>query len=211
MAERPVLSVDTSSDDSSAWFAMVRAEVYRPFAGVIGIDRLGGGVVDRAHLMSAVRSAAARGRPYSAITFAAHGSPGVVHDAHGGVLFSENDALADLATLFKDRLVYLCCCRSMSGQLPDKLLEAGACAAIGFTGEPSWEGDAGRRIWADFDGEISRCILERKGFEAITATQAAFLERIEQTFPNADETFQGDLAAMQEVLRTMVIRSREER
>src|SRR5689334_10440435 len=100
MADQPILSVDVSGDESSTWFAMVRADLYGTLAGKHRIDRLGGGVVDRAHLMSAVRSAAARGRPYLAIVISSHGSPGIVHDAHDGVLLSEHDSLADLSTLF---------------------------------------------------------------------------------------------------------------
>jgi hypothetical protein len=204
MADRPILSVDASGDESSTWFAMVRADLYGKLTGKHRIDRLGGGIVDRSHLMRAVRS-----RPYRAIVISSHGSPGIVHDAHNGVLLSEDDSRADLGALFKDRIAYLCCCRSMLGALPDKLLEAGACVAIGFEGEPSWEGDSGRRIWADFDREILLSILEQRGMSALLEAQSSFLARIEATFPAADETFQADLANMQAVLQTMVIRGRE--
>src|SRR5215510_14215107 len=115
MADRPILSVDASGDESSTWFAMVRADLYSKLAKTHPIDRLGGGIVDRFHLMSAVRSAAARNRSYLAIAISSHGSPGIVHDAHDGVLISEQDSLADLRALFSDRVAYLCCCRSMDG------------------------------------------------------------------------------------------------
>src|SRR5262249_32420942 len=152
--DRPILSLDASNDESSTWFALVRSDFYGKRAGKPPIDRLGGGVVDRSHLKNAVRTATRRGRPYFAIVVSSHGSPGIVHDAHDNVLFSERDSLAELGAIFKDRIAYLCCCMSMRGALADRLLEAGACAAIGYTGEPSWGSDPGRRIWADFDLEI---------------------------------------------------------
>ena len=204
----PLLSVDTASDESTAWVALSRGDLYARWAGIFTVHRLSGGLARRDHLFSAVRQVR-----YRAITVSAHGAPGVVLDGSGQALFGEGDSREDLALLAAGREVYLCACRSLEGELGERLIDAGATLVVGFTEDPAWEHDEGRRAFARVDRALLTALAEGAGAGGMEAARAALLDEIAAAQQGAEGDGgdgQRDLARLGRVLETMVILPAEE-
>ncbi|MHC4548530.1 MAG: hypothetical protein ACYTEZ_07110 [Planctomycetota bacterium] len=205
MAAEAILSVDTANDEASAWFARGRGPVYDELNETHTIVRLTGASATRETMLEAL----AHGDPfYWALLVSSHGRPGAVldEDAPDGILFSAADDDETLRTLAANRAVYLCCCESAKGSLPNRLRAAGARLVIGYRGSPAWSCDEGRRVWREFDLKLVRSIVRRQGAPGLRTVRKHYLEEVRSWMPYADGALATDLANMAEVLRSMVIR-----
>jgi hypothetical protein len=207
MDRSPILSVDTSYDPPSAWFGAGRDELYRQLGGQFNILQLGAMTAERSRVLRKIAQAERAGLPYRAILVSSHGEPSRVldDDSPDGELLSANSSDAELTLWARGRALYFCCCRSAQGPLVDRLLERGARLVVGFTGEPSWTTDQGRRIWRDLDLEIVKCVLNQQGAIAIERVRGHFLDRASSV--SASEDYRRDLDNMQHTLETMCIQA----
>jgi hypothetical protein len=95
---RPVLSVDTSYDSSSAWFEMGRTDLYRQLGGQFKILQLGTMGAERTRVLRKLAQAEQAGAPYRAVLVSSHGDVSRVldDDSPDGELLSHEHADADL-------------------------------------------------------------------------------------------------------------------
>lgn len=208
----PVLSVDTAYEPDLVLFARGRSDMYREIGAQFTITMLGQTAADRSRVLRTLARGDTSGWPYRAIVVSSHGEASRVldDDSPDGVLLSNELDEADLARWAagpKDgRVLYFCCCYTAKGPLFDRLLQLGAKAVIGFTGQPAWSSTEGQRIWRDFDLEIVRSILHDQGAAAITRVRDHFDDRIDRCLASAANNYRTDLERMKTTLETMVIR-----
>lgn len=207
MDPRPVLSVDTSYDSPSAWFEQGRSELYEQLGGQFHILQLKTMTAERSRVLRKLAQAEEDGVPYRAVVVSSHGEPSRVldDDSPDGELLSVNCPDAELALWARGRVLYFCCCRSAEAPLVNRLLGRGARLVVGFTGEPLWTTDEGRRIWRDIDLEIVKCILNQQGAPAIVRVRDHFIDRASSV--SASEDYRRDLDNMKRTLETMCIQA----
>lgn len=140
----------------------------------------------------------------------AHGAPGVVLDGRGAVLLGEEDSPEDLGFLAGGRVVYLCACRALEGGLGDRLIEAGATLVFGFTEDPAWESDEGRRAFAFADRAFLAAIAAGAGREEMESAREELLRELagpeRRLDVSSERESERDRERLAGVLQTMVIR-----
>ena len=205
MSTLPVLSIDTSYDPASQWFANGRTDLYKEIGAQFDVDHVIGIRAERNRVLGIIRRAEEERRPFRAIVVSSHGEPSRVRDddSPDGILLAADHPPAELTLWAKGRVLYFCCCDTARGPLFEALKAHGALATIGFTGKPHMQSDGGRRLWRDFDKDIIRCILHEQSVDAVRAVRGHFLDRIRSSVPNALEPYRSDLSQMSEVLSTM--------
>lgn len=208
----PLLSIDTAYEPDLVLFARGRTDLYREIGAQFAVTQLGQTAADRSRVLRTLARADASPSPYGAVVVSSHGEPSVVldDDSPDNILLSNTFEKADLATWARNaqegRVLYFCCCFTAKGPLFDTLLDLGAKAVIGFTGEPSWSSTEGQRIWRDFDLEIVKTILFGQNAAAIGRVRDHFLDRIARSTQASAGNYRADLEKMTLTLGTMVIR-----
>ncbi len=208
----PVLSIDTAYEPDLVLFARGRADLYREMGGQFALTVLGQTAAERGRVLRTLVRADASGESHRAIVVSSHGEPSRVldDDSPDGVLLSSEMDPGDLARWATSpaggRFLYFCCCFTAKGPLFDRLMELGALAVVGFTGEPAWSSTEGQRIWRDVDLEIVRSIVNGQGPGAIARIRDHYLDRVACAEAGANDHFRADLGKMKVTLETMVIR-----
>jgi hypothetical protein len=207
----PVLSIDTAYEPDLVLFARGRSDLYREVGAQFTITTLGQTAADRSRVLRTLTRGDVSGWPYRAIVVSSHGEASRVldDDSPDGILLADHFDTADLARWAKGpsggRTLYFCCCYTAKGPLFERLLQLGAKAVIGFTGQPSWSSTEGQRIWRDLDLEIVRSILHDQDAAAIARVREHFLDRIARALASAAQGYRNDLEKMKATLETMAI------
>lgn len=219
MAERHILSVDTSYDEWLRFFTMARWSLYDDMAANAHryeITRLGEARANRANLLDACvrRRDGDPARPhFDALVVCSHGEAGRVADdtdSPDETLFSaEDDRLGDIAG---GRAVYLFACKTADSDLPERLIDGGATLFVGFREEPRWISQEGADVWRQLDLVLVQYMVLGRGRPAFERKRDDILEEIEENrLPVArryeDMPLVRDLEHMMVAVDTMDIRS----
>ena len=209
MAGCDVLSVDTAYDDESIWFANSRNKMYEMLTGGINIVVLNFSDANRDNMHRILKHSDTTPHPCHSVVISSHGAPGKVldnADSPGGVLFSEDDPEEELSILADNRSIYMCCCESAQGALPDILIRLNAKAVIGFTLKPSWDFTETAMLWRDFDIDIVKRLVFRQGTDACFRIRDDYISMIDSQSQYLDEFLRDDMQRMMTVIETMIIK-----
>ncbi|WP_437753417.1 hypothetical protein [Sorangium sp. So ce1389] len=214
MTARPVLSIDTSFDPDSAWFATGRTQLYGRMGEQFSIVPFGRASAERRRILRQIARAEGAGNPFRAIVVSSHGRTSCVVDDESpdGILLSHESPAPEIELWARGRVLYFCCGETASGPLFDRLLDAGARAVIGFTGRLCATTVEGKFFWRQLDQELVTCALHDQLAPGFERARQQFLERVATRIAGLpDGTAREDLARMRDLLVTMVIRGAEKR
>jgi hypothetical protein len=209
MTARPVLSIDTSFDPDSAWFAAGRTQLYGRMGEQFSIVPFGRASAERRRILRQIARADGTGNPFRAIVVSSLGRTSCVVDDESpdGIMLSHEIPAQEIELWARGRLLYFCCGETANGPLFDKLLDAGARAVIGFTGRLGAATVDGKFFWRQLDHELVTCALHDQLVPGFERARQQFLERTATrlaTLP--DGAAREDLSRMTDLLVTMVIR-----
>ncbi|WP_437776778.1 hypothetical protein [Sorangium sp. So ce1097] len=209
MTARPVLSIDTSFDPDSAWFAAGRTQLYGRMGEMFSIVPFGRASVERRRILRQIARAEGAGNPFRAIVVSSHGKTSCVVDDESpdGILVSHESPAQELELWARGRVLYFCCGETASGPLFDRLVDAGARAVIGFTGRLCATTVEGKFFWRQLDQELVTCALHDQTAPGFERARQQFLERVATRLAGLpDGSAREDLARTMDLLVSMVIR-----
>lgn len=212
MTARPVLSIDTSFDIDSAWFASGRTMLYSRMGEQFSIVPFGRASAERRRILRQIGRAESGGNPFRAVVVSSHGRPSCVidDDSPDGILLSHESPAQELELWARGRILYFCCPETASGPLFDKLLAAGARTVVGFTGRPCPATSEGKFYWRQLDQELVTCALHDQLAPGFERARQQFLERVGTRLAGLPPgVARDDLARMMDVLLSMVIKGGE--
>ncbi|MGK4002500.1 hypothetical protein WMF31_07750 [Sorangium sp. So ce1036] len=212
MTARPVLSIDTSFDIDSAWFASGRTTLYSRMGDQFSIVPFGRASAERRRILRQIGRAEGAGNPFRAVVVSSHGRPSSVidDDSPDGILVSHECPDQEIELWARGRILYFCCPETASGPLFERLLGAGARTVVGFTGRPCPATGDGKFFWRQLDQELVTCALHDQLAPGFERARQQFLERVGTrlaTLPPG--AVRDDLARMMDLLHSMVIRGAE--
>lgn len=209
MTARPVLSIDTSFDPDSAWFAAGRTQLYGRMGEMFSIVPFGRASAERRRILRQIARAEGSGNPFRAIVVSSHGKTSCVVDDESpdGILLSHESPAQELELWARGRVLYFCCGETASGPLFDRLVDAGARAVIGFTGRLCAATVEGKFFWRQLDQELVTCALHDQQAPGFERARQQFLERVATRIAGLpDGSARDDLARLMDLLVTMEIR-----
>ncbi|WP_437671980.1 hypothetical protein [Sorangium sp. So ce131] len=212
MTGLPVLSVDTSFDTDSAWFAAGRVMLYSRLGEQFSIVTFGRASAERRRILRQIARAESAGNPFRAIVVSSHGRPSCVvdDDSPDGILLSHESPDQELELWARGRVLYFCCCETASGPLFDKLLDAGAKTVVGFTGRPCAATSDGKFFWRQLDQELVSCAVHDQRAPGFERAREQVMERVANRLAGVPGgAVRDDLARMMDLLASMVIRGQE--
>ncbi|KYF57288.1 hypothetical protein BE04_50200 [Sorangium cellulosum] len=212
MTARPVLSIDTSFDPDSAWFATGRTQLYGRMGEQFSIVPFGRASAERRRIIRQIARAESGGNPFRGIVVSSHGRTSCVVDDESpdGILLSHESPAQEIELWARGRVLYFCCGETASGPLFDKLLEAGARTVVGFTGRLTATTVDGKFFWRQLDQELVTCALHDQLAPGFERARQQFLERVATRLVTLPEgAAREDLSRMMDLLASMVIRGAE--
>ncbi|KYF89396.1 hypothetical protein BE17_51895 [Sorangium cellulosum] len=169
---------------------------------------------ERRRILRQIARAEGAGNPFRAIVVSSHGRTSCVVDDESpdGILLSHESPAPEIELWARGRVLYFCCGETASGPLFDRLLDAGARAVVGFTGRLCATTVEGKFFWRQLDQELVTCALHDQLAPGFERARQQFLERVATRIAGLpDGTAREDLARMQDLLASMVIRGAEKR
>ncbi|WP_437981072.1 hypothetical protein [Sorangium sp. So ce117] len=210
MTARPVLSIDTSFDPDSAWFAAGRTQLYGRMGEQFSIVPFGRASAERRRILRQIARAESTGNPFRAIVVSSHGKTSCVVDDESpdGILLSHESPAQEIELWARNRVLYFCCGETANGPLFDRLLEAGARAVVGFTGRLGATTVDGKFFWRLLDHELVTCALHDQQVPGFERARQQFLERVTLRLTSLpdDGAVRDELSRMRDLLVSMVIR-----
>lgn len=185
----PLLSVDTAYDPVLRAIRSSRQDLYNEMTGV-NVDVVSGTAVSRDYIQElCTRSFSGQHSElpyYDGLTICSHGSKGKVFYKSGGhlhQLLSVNDSPSYLSSIVYGKSVYLFACETANSMLLEKIMDAGAIHAIGFTKSPKW-GSYSRNVWLDIDEAFLRCYRHQAYRDEFVEVRNHQLARLKQAISN---------------------------
>ncbi|WP_437731670.1 hypothetical protein [Sorangium sp. So ce1335] len=209
MTARPVLSIDTSFDPDSAWFAAGRTQLYGRMGEYFSIVPFGRASAERRRILRQIARAESGGNPFRAIVVSSHGKTSCVVDDESpdGILISHDSPAQEIELWARGRVLYFCCGETASGPLFDRLVDAGARTAVGFTGRICAATVEGKFFWRQLDQELVTCALHDQQAAGFERARQQFLERVATRLAGLPEgSAREDLSRLMDMLQSMVIR-----